>query len=521
MEPTSPVTPSPSDPAAPAPRREPFRANGKRLGVFVISYNAERLITDTLNRIPDDVWREVEVVYVVDDCSLDETTRQALSYPDPYRKLLVFRNRTNRRYGGNQKFGYQYALDRGLDAVVMLHGDGQYAPELLPDMFRPLIEDDADVVIGSRMINRRDALKGGMPKYKFVANIFLTWVENLLSGLSMSEFHSGYRGYHTRFLRRIPLWENSNEWHFDTHILFQAKQANAKIHEFPIPTHYGDEVCHVNGIAYGLNCIFSALLFRLHRWGLVRLNRYDIAPKTLKDARKLDDPYSSHSIIYRHLQQRPLDQAKVLDLGFGCAGIAAAIHTHGAILDGIDHDPHAIQESGPLFRRVFQHDLNQIDDLRLGEQYDIILAADILQFLVDPRRLPVALEKISGQRRPARRHLAQRRQPANTLAGPVRSLPPSPPRHSRRTGPALLHAGNHAPTPRPHGLANRSDRRHLRPAHPRLSLPAPPALASAPMDMPGPDPDVQGPPGLSGRPLLQKPQRARPAVSPPPRQPTA
>ena len=97
-----PVTPSPSDPAAPAPRREPFRANGKRLGVFVISYNAERLITDTLNRIPDDVWREVEVVYVVDDCSLDETTRQALSYPDPYRKLLVFRNRTNRRYGGNQ-----------------------------------------------------------------------------------------------------------------------------------------------------------------------------------------------------------------------------------------------------------------------------------------------------------------------------------------------------------------------------------------------------------------------------------
>ena len=301
MEPTSPVTPSPSDPAAPAPRREPFRANGKRLGVFVISYNAERLITDTLNRIPDDVWREVEVVYVVDDCSLDETTRQALSYPDPYRKLLVFRNRTNRRYGGNQKFGYQYALDRGLDAVVMLHGDGQYAPELLPDMFRPLIEDDADVVIGSRMINRRDALKGGMPKYKFVANIFLTWVENLLSGLSMSEFHSGYRGYHTRFLRRIPLWENSNEWHFDTHILFQAKQANAKIHEFPIPTHYGDEVCHVNGIAYGLNCIFSALLFRLHRWGLVRLNRYDIAPKTLKDARKLDDPYSSHSVSYTHL----------------------------------------------------------------------------------------------------------------------------------------------------------------------------------------------------------------------------
>ena len=389
MDPTSPATPASHS----GTHREPFRASGRRLGVFVISYNAERLIFDTLKRIPDDVWREVEVVYVVDDCSLDETTRQALTYPDPYRKLVVFRNRTNRRYGGNQKFGYQYALDRGLDAVVMLHGDGQYAPELLPDMFRPLIADEADIVIGSRMINRLDALKGGMPKYKFVANIFLTWVENLLSGLSMSEFHSGYRGYHTRFLRRIPLWENSNEWHFDTHILFQARQADARIHEFPIPTHYGDEVCHVNGVTYGLNCILSALLFRLHRWGLIHLNRYDIAPRRLVDARKLDDPFSSHSIIYRHLQQKPLGHSKVLDLGFGCAGIAAAIHAHGVILDGIDHDPRAIAESGPLFRRIFQHDLNQIDDLRLDDKYDIILAADILQFLSDPADFLSRLKK--------------------------------------------------------------------------------------------------------------------------------
>ena len=112
---------SPSMEVAPVP----FSAQGKRLGVFVISYNAERLIQDTLRRIPEDVWRAVEVVYVVDDCSMDETTRQAMDYPDPHGKLIVFRNRINRRYGGNQKFGYQYAIDRGLDAVVMLHGDGQ------------------------------------------------------------------------------------------------------------------------------------------------------------------------------------------------------------------------------------------------------------------------------------------------------------------------------------------------------------------------------------------------------------
>lgn len=364
--------------------REPFSAKGKRLGVFVISYNAELLIQETLRRIPEEIWREVEVVYVVDDCSMDETTRKAMDYPDPYHKLVVFRNRVNRRYGGNQKFGYQYAIDRGLDAVIMLHGDGQYAPEMLPNLFRPLVDGEADVVIGSRMINRRDALKGGMPKYKFVANIALTWIENLLSGLSMSEFHSGYRGYSTRFLKRIPLWENSNEWHFDSHILFQARQAGVSIHELPIPTRYGDEVCHVNGISYGLNCIRSALFYRLHRWGLIHVDRYDIAPPTLIESRKLDDPYSSHSIALRRLHKMNLQGVKALDLGFGCAAIASALKKDGVILDGIDQDPRAIAESILLFRRVFQDDLNRLGDIPLDEKYDIVLAADILQFLVDP-----------------------------------------------------------------------------------------------------------------------------------------
>ncbi|NCA81841.1 MAG: glycosyltransferase [Opitutae bacterium] len=373
-----------SEPPSPEAVREPFSAQGKRLGVFVISYNAELLIQETLRRIPEEIWREVEVVYVVDDCSMDETTRKAMDYPDPHGKLAVFRNRVNRRYGGNQKFGYQYAIDRGLDAVVMLHGDGQYAPEMLPDLFRPLVDGDADVVIGSRMINRRDALKGGMPKYKFVANIFLTWIENLLSGLSMSEFHSGYRGYGTRFLRRVPLWDNSDEWHFDTHILLQARQAGAAIRELPIPTRYGDEVCHVNGISYGLNCICSALLFRLHRWGLIRLNRYDIAPRTLVESHKLDDPYSSHSLILRRLRQMKLQGHTALDLGFGCAAIASALAKEGVLLDGIDRDPRAIAESGSLFRRTFPHDLDHLAAIPLEGKYDILLAADTLQFLVDP-----------------------------------------------------------------------------------------------------------------------------------------
>lgn len=375
------------------PETPTFSANGKRLGLFVISYNAERFITETLDRIPACVWDAVEVVYVVDDCSLDDTTRQALSYPNGRGKLRIFRNRINRRYGGNQKFGYQYAIDHGLDAVVMLHADGQYAPEMLPEMFRALVEDDADVVIGSRMINRRDALAGGMPRYKFFANIFLTWVENALSGLRLSEFHSGYRGYGVRFLKRIPLWRNSDEWHFDSHILFQACQASANIVELPIPTHYGDEVCHVNGIAYGLNCIVSAILFRLHRMRLIHLARYDLVPEKTADSRKFDDPYSSHTLIVKRLRMTPLSGSRVLDLGFGCAAVASRLEPHGAVIDGIDCDAAAVEENRPIFSKVYLKDMNDLDAVGLEGKYDIVLCADILQYLVDPADFLSRLKK--------------------------------------------------------------------------------------------------------------------------------
>ena len=135
------------------------------------------------------------------------------------------------------------------------------------------------------------------------------------------------------------------------------------------------------------------MLYRLHRWGLIRLNRYDIAPRALVEARKLDDPYSSHSIILRRLRQMKLQGDKVLDLGFGCAAIASALRQDGAILDGIDRDPRAIAESGSLFRRVYPNDINRPDEIHLDDKYDIILAADILQFLVDPADVLSRLKK--------------------------------------------------------------------------------------------------------------------------------
>src|SRR5262245_39611270 len=211
--------------------------NKKRIGIFVIAYNAVNKLDGTLDRIPSDVWDKVDEVFLFDDCSTDNTYYAAVGYKNVKQvgKLTVHRNQQNLRYGGNQKAGYQYAIARGLDIVVMLHADGQYAPEVLNELLEPLERGEADMVFGSRMAAGGDPLAGGMPLYKFVGNKILTWLENHITGMRLSEFHSGYRLYSCEALRKVPFLLNSNEWHFDTEILLQFNGAGLRIVERPIP----------------------------------------------------------------------------------------------------------------------------------------------------------------------------------------------------------------------------------------------------------------------------------------------
>src|SRR5207302_714968 len=167
--------------------------------------------------------------------------------------LTVLYNPVNQGYGGNQKIGFHYAIDRRFDFVALLHGDAQYAPECLPDLVSPLLEGDADAVFGSRMMTRFAALKGGMPLYKYAGNKILTWIQNRLLHSSLSEFHSGYRVYSVRALERIPFDRNTNDFHFDTEIIIQLFRARLRVKELPIPTYYGDEICSVNGVKYALD----------------------------------------------------------------------------------------------------------------------------------------------------------------------------------------------------------------------------------------------------------------------------
>jgi glycosyltransferase involved in cell wall biosynthesis len=238
-----------------------------RIGIFIIAYNAVNHLNKTIARIPKEVYDDVEEIFVIDDCSSDNGYYAALGYKAQHgiEKLTVHRNEKNQGYGGNQKVGYQYAIDRGLDIVAMVHGDGQYAPEALPSLLEPLVKGEADMVFGSRMSKPIEALKGGMPLYKYLGNRILTRCQNRLSGLNLTEYHSGYRLYSTHALRQIPFQAFTNTWHFDTQIILAMAERNMRIVERPIPTYYGDEICHVNGIPYAFNVLMTTYRFYKNR----------------------------------------------------------------------------------------------------------------------------------------------------------------------------------------------------------------------------------------------------------------
>jgi glycosyltransferase involved in cell wall biosynthesis len=265
-----------------ASRTDASRTDQKpRLCVFVIAYHAEATLRRVLDRIPRGVFDTFDCeVLIVDDASVDRTYQIGSEYRDahPDLPITVLQNPVNKGYGGNQKVGYAYAIERGFDIVAMLHGDGQYAPEELPRLLLPLARGEADAVFGSRMMERFAALRGGMPLYKFVGNKVLTKVENLLLGTQLSEFHSGYRIYSVSALQSLPLELNSDEFDFDTEIIIQLLNGQFRIVELPIPTFYGDEISRVNGLKYAKNIVRAVIQNAFHRSGFFYQERFDVAP---------------------------------------------------------------------------------------------------------------------------------------------------------------------------------------------------------------------------------------------------
>lgn len=238
-----------------------------KIAIFIIAYQAVRTLVTAYERIPEALKKEAAEIYVIDDCSSDNTYEAGLQYKNAKHiaNLNIYRNQRNHGYGGNQKRGYKYAMKRGYDIIVMLHGDVQYAPERIPQLIAPLRSGEADMVFGSRMTGT--PLAGGMPWWKFAGNKFLTRIENKVLGLNLSEYHSGFRAYSVAALRKIPFTRCTDDFHFDTEILIQFKEKKLRIQEIAIPTHYGPE-SHQVGFFTSLRYGFGILrtLYDYHRF---------------------------------------------------------------------------------------------------------------------------------------------------------------------------------------------------------------------------------------------------------------
>ena len=362
-----------------------------RVGVLVVAYNAASTLASVLDRIPEEYRDSIDHVMVADDASTDSTFLIGVGYRETFGHLpiTVVRHDENRGYGGNQKWGYRWAMEHGLDVVVLLHGDGQYAPEMLPDMVAPIIEHGADAVMGSRMLPPGSARAGGMPLYKWVGNRILTTTQNVLTGASLSEWHSGYRAYRVDALRDLDLDSMSDGFDFDTQILLGLMDASRRIVEIPIPTYYGDEISYVNGMRYARQVTGHVLRHRLRRIG------FGAGTEGVGYEAKQGEHTSHHQLV-ELVTARPA--GRVLDLGCADGHLGAALRAAGHEVVGVDGVRSTI--AADRLDGYLVADLDQGLPDELEGDFDVVLVADVLEHLRDPGSM---LQELRHRLRPGGR----------------------------------------------------------------------------------------------------------------------
>lgn len=232
----------------------------KKVVAVLPAYNAEKTLQATYDDIPKD-W--VDEILLVDDCSRDRTVELSRELGI---KTVV--HQRNRGYGGNQKTCYRTAMDEmGADIMVMVHPDHQYDPKIIPQLVQPLLRGECDAVFGSRMLGGRP-IEGGMPKWKYFANLALTAIENATFYVFLSEYHSGFRAYSRRYLENVNFEANSDDFVFDTEIIAQGVAKKMLIREVPIRTRYFDEASQISfwrSVRYGLAILKTMVLYKLHK----------------------------------------------------------------------------------------------------------------------------------------------------------------------------------------------------------------------------------------------------------------
>ncbi len=357
-------------------------AKGKRIGILILTYNAVTTIFSVLKRISPNVWKNVEEVVIFDDASQDPTYEltAGIQLLMQVPKLKALRHPKNLGYGGNQKAGYQYFIERGFDVVVLLHGDGQYAPELLAHMYHPIVEGDADAVFGSRMMKDYGGpLKGGMPLYKYIGNRILTRFENSVLGLNLTEFHSGYRAYSLRALKKIEMSHMTNDFHFDTEIIIKLQHQGFRIKEIPIPTYYGKELCYVNGLRYARDVARSVYRYVLTKRSVAEYPEFQeyYVHYPVKQS-----TYSSHH--FARLAVRTGED--ILDLGCGRGVLAEEFARKNNRVVGVDVlPPEQVSPSLDQYIRENFHlaGLTTVKQRLNSRKFDKVLLLDVIEHVPD------------------------------------------------------------------------------------------------------------------------------------------
>jgi glycosyltransferase involved in cell wall biosynthesis len=280
--------------------------NGRRVGVVLPAYNAEATLARTVAELDTDV---IDEIVLVDDCSTDETVELA-------RKLGLepISHSSNLGYGGNQKTCYRRVLELGADIIVMVHPDYQYSPLLVPAMASMIAYGEYDLVLGSRILAQNSVARG-MPRYKYVANRFLTAVENVFLQQKLSEYHTGLRAFSSTLLASLPFERNSDDFIFDNQILAQAVSVGARIGEVSCPTRYQADASSINlrrSIKYGLGVLATSGQYQLHKRKLQHYPYLDFDPDVVLErmaAREQREAAAQQAVTPAQAEPEPADRA--------------------------------------------------------------------------------------------------------------------------------------------------------------------------------------------------------------------
>lgn len=383
---------------------EKRRASGyaMKVLVFVVAYSSEARIASVLERVPPELWQnqrhQIEIL-VIDDRSREQANETSPRFKELQQKynVTILPTPTRQGYGGNQKLGFHYAIQNDFDLLVLMHGDGQYAPERLPDFIAAFDDPSVSAVFGSRMMD--SGLAGGqeMPLYKFAGNRILSTLQNWVLKQRLSEFHSGYRAYRVEALRTLPFSFNSPDFDFDTDVTTQLVNTGRKIAEVPIPAYSSREIRHVNGAKYAVQVLATTLRSRLQNWAIFYHPKFDYVSDNRHYTLKLNQP-SSHQWALDYCAQ---GAGAVLDLGCGPGGLDQLLREQGCYTMGVDKTEQ-VANSLDWFRQA-DLDAGLFEFSLLPREPDIVLCLDIIEHIKAPERFLLHLrEQLTTLAKPAR-----------------------------------------------------------------------------------------------------------------------